>query len=535
MVSITIMGSPTITTTTLPSGMAGQVYSASLAASGGSGTFSWSATGLPPGVAIAGNTLGGTPTAAGTYSAVAVTVTDSSTGLTAQKTFSITVANAAAPAVLLNPTGLTFVSQTIGTTSAAQNVALTNQGTAALSISSIALTGANAADFTLGNPCHASLAAGAACNISVSFKPSASGTRVASLVVTDNAPASPQTVAISGTGTVPVSTITAAFVKTDSTTQGNWRTAYGVDGYKLMGDQTLNPSYAAPAATGQSSYTWASTSSDIRALQKVANPADRIASVWYAASTFTIDSNITDFASHQVALYLLDWDSTARREKVDVLDTSGAVLNTQTLTGSFNGGAYLVWNVTGHVKFRVTLSAGANAVVSGIFFGGPSTAATFVKTDSVTAGNWRGVYGADGYSVFSDGAANPTYATPAITGQSSYTWASSTSDVRALQKATNSSDRIAACAYTSASFIVDSGITDQTQHQVALYLLDWDSTLRQERVDVLDMSGNILNTQLVSGSFNGGIYLVWNVTGHVRFKVSAVAGANAVASGIFYH
>jgi len=69
-----------------------------------------------------------------------------------------------------------------------------------------------------------------------------------------------------------------------------------------------------------------------------------------------------------VALYFVDWDSTARRQTVDVLNASGTVLNTQALTSSFNGGVYLVWNVTGHVTFRITWNAGANAVLSGLFF-----------------------------------------------------------------------------------------------------------------------------------------------------------------------
>jgi hypothetical protein len=106
----------------------------------------------------------------------------------------------------------------------------------------------------------------------------------------------------------------------------------------------------------------------VRALQKLSNPTDRIAATWYSGNPFIIDTNITDSASHQVALYCLDWDSANRQQTIDVLDSNGAVLNTQTLTTSFNGGVYLVWNVTGHVKFRVTSSAGVNAVVSGLFF-----------------------------------------------------------------------------------------------------------------------------------------------------------------------
>jgi hypothetical protein len=45
------------------------------------------------------------------------------------------------------------------------------------------------------------VAAGANCTISVTFKPTASGTRNAALSLTDNATASPQQVLLSGTGT----------------------------------------------------------------------------------------------------------------------------------------------------------------------------------------------------------------------------------------------------------------------------------------------------------------------------------------------
>ena len=68
------------------------------------------------------------------------------------------------------------------------------------------------------------------------------------------------------------------------------------------------------------------------------------------------------------ALYLLDWDSTTRSERIDIVDAAtGAVLNSQT-TSSFNGGKYLVWNVSGHVQIQITRLTGANAVLSGLFF-----------------------------------------------------------------------------------------------------------------------------------------------------------------------
>ena len=81
-----------------------------------------------------------------------------------------------------------------------------------------------------------------------------------------------------------------------------------------------------------------------------------------------MDLNITDGNTHQVALYCVDWDTFVRRERVDVLDGNGNLLDTQNLNSSFHNGVYLVWNLSGHVKLRVTLTGGANAVASGLFF-----------------------------------------------------------------------------------------------------------------------------------------------------------------------
>ena len=107
----------------------------------------------------------------------------------------------AQPTANLSPPSMTFASQALGSTSSAQAATLTNSGGTTLNITSIALTGANSSDFAQTNNCGASVAAGANCTISVTFMPSASGSRTASVTITDNASGSPQTVSLSGTGT----------------------------------------------------------------------------------------------------------------------------------------------------------------------------------------------------------------------------------------------------------------------------------------------------------------------------------------------
>ena len=107
---------------------------------------------------------------------------------------------ASAPVVSLSPTSLSFGNHQVNTTSAAQTVTLKNSGNAALTIKGIGLSGPNSGDFHQQNTCPNPLEAGASCTISVTFTPTAEGTRSASLAIADNASGSPQSVTLSGTG-----------------------------------------------------------------------------------------------------------------------------------------------------------------------------------------------------------------------------------------------------------------------------------------------------------------------------------------------
>jgi hypothetical protein len=152
------------------------------------------------------NCGGGLP--AGNSCAVNVTFTPSATGArTGSLTLSSNSSNTVSP-VTLSGTGvapvaalslgsLSFANQVVNSSSAPQSVNLSNNGTAALTISGISATG----DFNQTNNCGASLAAGASCTINVSFTPTASGARTGSLIITDNSfGGSPQTASLSGIG-----------------------------------------------------------------------------------------------------------------------------------------------------------------------------------------------------------------------------------------------------------------------------------------------------------------------------------------------
>jgi ASPM-SPD-2-Hydin domain-containing protein/beta-propeller repeat-containing protein/centrosomal CEP192-like protein len=110
------------------------------------------------------------------------------------------------PAVAFNPRSLTFPSLTVGT-SFVETITLSNPASAPLTLSAVAITGANSGDFAQTNNCGSSVAPGASCTISVTFTPTATGTRSAVVSVTDNAVESPQLAPLSGTGIAPVATL----------------------------------------------------------------------------------------------------------------------------------------------------------------------------------------------------------------------------------------------------------------------------------------------------------------------------------------
>ena len=162
------------------------------------------------------------PAAAGALAA-SLSIADNATG--SPQTVALTGTGAAtAPAVTLTPTSLTFASTTVGVTTVAQVVTMTNSGTAALTLTSETLTGTNASSFLISaNTCTTSLAAGASCSVSVEFKPAAAGALAASLSISDNATGSPQTVALTGTGVsaAPAVTLTPTSLTFASITVGS--------------------------------------------------------------------------------------------------------------------------------------------------------------------------------------------------------------------------------------------------------------------------------------------------------------------------
>jgi hypothetical protein len=542
---------------------------------------------------------------------------------------------------------------------------------------------------------------------------------------------------VSGPVTVSVATPSsgnsATFVKTDTTTKGNWVGTYGGDGYIIPNDATSLPTYATETTAGALQYTWLNPSTDPRTLFSSPSATSRLASTFYNSSPFTFDINISDTSVHQLAIYCLDYETNQRSQTINILDgANNSVLSTLPLSG-MNGGIYAVFNVSGHVIVQVSYTGGLNAVVAGVFFGGaptiappptvsltapaagpvsgsvnitstassavgvasvqyyldgtvlgsPQTAgapysyawdttqasngshtltaiatdtsnqkgaasagvavtvsnvvvapptvsisnpvnattvsgsiniqasasanspatmssvkfsidgtalatvngtgpsfstpwntasatnavhtvtalatdslghtattsvsitvsnvvssansATFVKTDFTTKGTWPGTYGADGYLIANGATSLPSYASVIVSpSAAAYTWASPSNDPRALLTGPNSSTRIASTFYSGSNFTFDVTFNDGQPHQIGLYSLDIETTSRAQTISILDGTTNASLSSQALSNFNGGVWAVWNVSGHVIVKVTYTGGLNAVVSGLFF-
>lgn len=106
-----------------------------------------------------------------------------------------------------SPVRLNFDAIGVGNISSPQTTTLINSGNAALTLTGITIAGANSADYSQTNNCGSSLAVGASCSVAVKFAPSAGGSRLASLSISDNATGSPQEISLVGIGAAPVASL----------------------------------------------------------------------------------------------------------------------------------------------------------------------------------------------------------------------------------------------------------------------------------------------------------------------------------------
>jgi len=123
----------------------------------------------------------------------------------------------------------------------------------------------------------------------------------------------------------------------------------------------------------------------------------RRAACWFGNAQ-TINLTIPDTGRYSLSIYVIDWDSTARRQTITVTQGSSSATYDSTSLDGFSGGKYVRFEVDyGECSISITKVAGSNAVVSGIFLDKltdvPEGLVESLPVDDATKGNWLGVYG----------------------------------------------------------------------------------------------------------------------------------------------
>ena len=342
-------GSATITTASpLPSGMCGQAYSQTLAASGGVPGYTWGlgAGSLPAGLSLSSSGLiSGTPTAAGTVGfTIRVTGSD---GQPSTKAFSITVAPAPTRIVGLGG-NMSFGSVAVGSTATAA-LTISNTGNTALGVVSVSYPPGFAGAWS------GSVPAGGEQRVTVTFSPLATKTYTGVVTVKTNATSGSGSISVNGGGIAAPTRIV------------------GVRGSLSFGNITVN-------STKTATLTVSNTGNSAMTVSSIAYPSG-FSGNW-SSGTIAPGSaqNITvTFAPAVVQLY--GGDVTVESDKTSgtgALPVSGKGLPVPIPAGVFGGlvGGYQA-------------GTGSEAENMAAFLGGTGFLAVTTKTDGTFTGSLR--------------------------------------------------------------------------------------------------------------------------------------------------
>lgn len=318
---------------------------------------------------------------------------------------------------------------------------------------------------------------------------------------------------------------------------GNWVGRTGSDGYDLAGFSSGNDLSSLPNASVslvQGSRTvWASSTTDIRALESP-DGSTRTAAAWSDPSAVKLNLTFNSGYTGDLHLYIVDWDSTARRETITV----GNQTSSEPTTGDFGEGQWISFPISAAagqtIPITVTASAGASAVLSGLFLSDD------LVFGSSPQGNWVNTFGTTGYDLAawnggSDVTNMPSGDTVSLIKGTPSVWATGTSDPRALESSDTKSRNAAAWTdpnEVEAQVKFGSAYTGDLE----VYAVDWNAAGLREAITVASPTYGS-QTEPLSSDFSQGGWVVFpvDVAAGQTLTVTAqrTAGASAVLSGIF--
>jgi alpha-L-rhamnosidase len=178
-------------------------------------------------------------------------------------------------------------------------------------------------------------------------------------------------------------------------------------------------------------------------------------------------------------------------------------------------------------------------------------AAKFGKLDSVTSGNWGGVYGKDGHVLCNylggeqDKKSLPKYvssvdyfrAFPKNGMPEGKVWNANTLDKRALASdSTNRAERKASCYLNTDNTMCFTVHADGSkEYQVTLYFVDWEKCESRLAVEMFDAESlDLIAPVKILDHFSGGMYLVYKYGKSAKFRINKIKGDGVTLSGIFF-
>ena len=167
----------------------------------------------------------------------------------------------------------------------------------------------------------------------------------------------------------------------DSLTSGNWKSRYGKEGFFLFNQpgkgrhlQKLPEYLTAVVLRNEANIHQELPAGNRAVLTDSSGNAAPVGAIITQdpiplLETMTIDLRVTDSQPHQLALYFLDWDLSARRSEIEVFDANTLkLLAPVQLIKNYKNGKYIVFNYSGSIRIRVNQVRGPNAALSGLFF-----------------------------------------------------------------------------------------------------------------------------------------------------------------------
>ena len=164
----------------------------------------------------------------------------------------------------------------------------------------------------------------------------------------------------------------------------------------------------------------------------------------------------------------------------------------------------------------------------------PDGFASARRLDSETGGNWKGVFGRNGFIVVGDTTNVPSYAAISATGHEfeQIIWDNAATTAVALER--GETGRIAAAWTAATNVAINLELLDGEFYTVTCYFTDWDTTNgRIQKIEVVNADTDEVLDALVLEDFSDGKYISWTVRSRVRLSITSLSGHSPVVSGIF--